>query len=58
MAWKRAFPLTLAERARRWIMDSGGERMLELDIPRLAVAGLTVSPVVRKGPDTLGSHKE
>jgi glutathione S-transferase len=31
-----------AERARQWVRDSGGARLLELDIPRLEVSGLTV----------------
>ena len=31
-----------AERVRQWVRDSGGARLLELDIPRLEVAGLTV----------------
>jgi glutathione S-transferase len=31
-----------AERTRRWVRDSGGARLLELDIPRLEIAGLGV----------------
>jgi hypothetical protein len=37
-----AMPPAEAERVRQWIRDSGGARLLELDIPRLEVAGLTV----------------
>ncbi len=37
-----AMPQADAERVRRWIRDSGGARLLELDIPRLEIAGLTV----------------
>lgn len=37
-----AMPPADAERVRRWVVDAGGERLLELDIPRLSVAGLTV----------------
>ena len=37
-----AMPAADAERVRRWVVDAGGERLLELDIPRLSVAGLTV----------------
>ena len=31
-----------SERVRRWVKDSGGARLLELDIPRLEISGLTV----------------
>ena len=31
-----------ADRVRQWVKDSGGSRLLELDMPRLEVAGLTV----------------
>jgi glutathione S-transferase len=31
-----------AERTRQWVRESGGSRLLDLDIPRLEVAGLTV----------------
>jgi glutathione S-transferase len=31
-----------AERTRQWVRDAGGARLLELDIPRLEMAGLTV----------------
>jgi hypothetical protein len=31
-----------AQRVRQWIRSSGGEGLLELDIPRLEMAGLTV----------------
>ena len=31
-----------AERTRQWVRDSGGARLLELDIPRLEMSGLTV----------------
>jgi glutathione S-transferase len=37
-----AMPPDDAERTRQWVRDSGGSRLLELDIPRLEVAGLTV----------------
>ena len=37
-----AMPAADAERARRWVKDSAGARLLELDIPRLEVSGLTV----------------
>jgi glutathione S-transferase len=37
-----AMPPAEAERVRQWVRESGGARLLELDIPRLAVAGLTV----------------
>jgi glutathione S-transferase len=37
-----AMPPAEAERVRQWIRNSGGARLLELDIPRLDVAGLTV----------------
>jgi len=35
-------PVADAERARQWVKDSGGARLLELDIPRLEISGLTV----------------
>ncbi|MFO1398102.1 MAG: glutathione S-transferase family protein [Burkholderiales bacterium] len=31
-----------AQRVRQWVMDSGGARLLDLEIPRLEVCGLTV----------------
>jgi hypothetical protein len=31
-----------AERARAWLADCGGTQLLELDIPRLEISGLTV----------------
>lgn len=37
-----AMPAADAERVREWVRNSGGARLLELDIPRLEVAGLTV----------------
>jgi glutathione S-transferase len=37
-----AMPRADAERTRAWVRDSGGARLLELDIPRLDVSGLTV----------------
>jgi len=37
-----AMPPPDAERARQWVRDSGGTRLLELDIPRLEISGLTV----------------
>jgi hypothetical protein len=37
-----AMPPSDAERVRQWVRDSGGARLLELDIPRLEVSGLTV----------------
>jgi glutathione S-transferase len=38
-----AMPAEQAERVRRWVDDSGGSRLLALDIPRLDVSGLTVA---------------
>lgn len=35
-------PAADAQRARAWLADNGGARLLELDIPRLEVSGLTV----------------
>lgn len=37
-----AMPAADAERVRTWVAQSGGSRLLELDIPRLEVSGLTV----------------
>ena len=37
-----AMPPADAERVRQWVTDSGGARLLDLDIPRLEIAGLTV----------------
>ncbi|MCC7042172.1 MAG: glutathione S-transferase family protein [Burkholderiales bacterium] len=37
-----SMPADDAERVRRWVRESGGARLLELAIPRLEVAGLTV----------------
>jgi glutathione S-transferase len=37
-----AMPPADAQRVRQWLTDSGGARLLELDIPRLEVSGLTV----------------
>ena len=37
-----AMPPADAERTRQWVRDSGGARLLELDIPRLEMSGLTV----------------
>jgi glutathione S-transferase len=37
-----AMPPADAARARAWLEDCGGSRLLDLDIPRLQVAGLTV----------------
>lgn len=37
-----AMPAADAERVRQWLMNSGGTRLLEFDIPRLEIAGLTV----------------
>jgi glutathione S-transferase len=37
-----AMPPADAERTRQWVRDSGGARLLELDIPRLEISGLTV----------------
>jgi hypothetical protein len=37
-----AMPPADAERVRAWLRESGGERLLALDIPRLEVSGLTV----------------
>ncbi len=38
----QAMPADDAERARQWVRDSGGASLLQLDIPRLQVSGLTV----------------
>ena len=35
-------PAEDAERVRAWLADCGGSRLLELDIPRVVVSGLTV----------------
>ena len=37
-----AMPPADAERTREWVRDSGGARLLELDLPRLEISGLTV----------------
>ena len=37
-----AMPPADAERTRQWVEDSGGARLLQLDIPRLDMSGLTV----------------
>jgi len=37
-----AMPSADAERTRQWVRDSGGARLLQLDIPRLEISGLSV----------------
>jgi glutathione S-transferase len=37
-----ALPHADADRVRQWVRDSGGARLLALDIPRLEISGLTV----------------